>query len=347
MAARGDLIRVTPEYLLQAEVSIEDLHRLVKRTLSMPSYWEVMTRLLKLKRTVFFVDLLSISRVLCSSEFSRSLFKSNTSVCVSLMNKVIKVSAYLLTLRLLTHEDIRTAIFVHDMLSRKNNHKFPADKALILKAMRAMNKVMAEKLIEEWLVEVDRQLVDPAYISAYEFLFLVANAKDRLALLDRLPRCERSIVPNKKSRLFTIDSAAKTKMTPDSIMQDSLNHEVDMQKNFTRPEVDDLRPLKYAEERLRALENSLLPGSHEWISNGLDLKMHDELQSVIEEGSRYCTRKKSIFTSDSIRKRVIDVMGVSLRPNTTVDERLRKQKSLGGKKMLAHRSFMLSDPFCN
>jgi hypothetical protein len=56
---------------------------------------------------------------MCSSEFSRSLFKSNTSVCVSLMNKVIKVSAYLLTRRLITHEDIKTALFVHDLLSRK------------------------------------------------------------------------------------------------------------------------------------------------------------------------------------------------------------------------------------
>jgi hypothetical protein len=122
-----------------------------------------------------------------------------------------------------------------------------------MKAMRAMNKVMAEKLIEEWLVEVDKQLIDPAFISAYEFLFLVANAKDRLELLDRLPRCERSIVPNKKSRLFTIDSAVKTKLTPNSILQDSLNHEVDMQKSFTRLKLDDSKPLKYAKERFRGL----------------------------------------------------------------------------------------------
>jgi hypothetical protein len=58
MVAKVDLISVIPEYLLQAEVSVDDLHRLVKRTLSLPSYWEAMTRLLKLKRTVFYIDLL-------------------------------------------------------------------------------------------------------------------------------------------------------------------------------------------------------------------------------------------------------------------------------------------------
>jgi hypothetical protein len=68
------------------------------------------------------------------------------------------------------------------------------------------------------------------------------------------------------------------------------------------------------------------------------LKMHEEMESLIDEGLRYTTRKKSSFTSDSIRERIIEVMTASVRP---------KHKPNGGKRVLAYRSFMLSDPLCS
>lgn len=348
MAARVELINVTPEYLLQGEVSIEDLHRLVKRTLALPNFWEALARMMKFKKTDFFIDLISISRVQGSSEFISSLFKSNTSHCVSLVNKIIKVSAYMLSQRLLNHEDIKASLFVHEMIARKHLHKFPARKDLIMKAMRQINKVMGERLVELWLTESSRTLIDPEFITAYEFLFLVANAKDRLKLMDKLPRCERTVKPNKKSKLFTIDPAAKVKLTPDSILQDNLNHEIEMQKNLTRPETEYSKPLKYADERLKALEEALSSTTHRRrTAYGYEQKMHEEIWAVLEDGMRLVTKKKSSFTSDSIHRLIGQVIPVSARPSTAVDQNLRRQKSFGNKRVLAHRSFILSDPFCD
>lgn len=179
------------------------------------------------------------------------------------------------------------------------------DRKHIHRVLRQSGLFLPDRLLEFWLhkyIQSDREIQQ---ITPAEFVFLVANAKDREEMIGKLPYGDRSLEKEKESGLYRLDAAVTLRHSadPEQWMQREGNAAISRSRVTYYKDSSPSRQSaqsskkkdrrKTVKERLEANLRSLLANPH----------LHTEIQSTLHQFTKLLPASRAqISTSYSQRK---------------------------------------------
>lgn len=160
-----------------------------------------------------------LSRVLRDPHFISKITGTNNEYSSSDSIRLFKVALYLFSLGSVSLPDLAHFVSVFAGFQRRNfTEGVPKTVVEIRGLLKEMNKFMPEAIIKLWLEKCEPYLRSKDVIAPYEFLFLVANSRDRMEAIKSLPYTQMNIVPEANGT-YEIDEIVNYPTHPDALLE--------------------------------------------------------------------------------------------------------------------------------
>jgi len=179
------------------------------------------------------------------------------------------------------------------------------DRKHIHRVLRQSGLFLPDRLLEFWLhkyIQTDREIQQ---ISPAEFVFLVANAKDREEVIGKLPYGERSLEREKETGLYRLDEAVTLRHSanPEQWMQREGNAAVNRSRITFYKDSSNSRQAAHSskrKDRRKTIKERLEANLHALLANP---QLHTEIQSTLQQYTKLLPASRAqISTSYSQRK---------------------------------------------
>ena len=221
-----------------------------------------------------------------------------TAVYVHVVHKLKYFSGRIATLRsamILIKLDSREYLLDGISLDRKHIHR----------ALRQAGLFLPDRLLEIWLqkyIPLDREVKQ---ITPSEFILLVANAKDRGEMMEKLPYGERDLQREKETGLYRMDVPVTLRHSadPEKWMQREGNAEIARSRILYYKDPSSFRPTTHSpkkKERRQTVKDRLEANLRALLANP---HLHTEIQSTLQHFTKLLPASRAqISTSYSQRK---------------------------------------------